>query len=124
LRRYLDEKGGKLDHDSKPVKTSVVGYDDVCIGDMGHIGFLVYRYFSFTMFKTTDGNGEFHIGEWHPIPVPMGRKLLIPVPHENLWEKTFLLIPFPARGINPRGDHHPCIDTSHMTVLNLINNNY
>jgi hypothetical protein len=88
----LDEKGSKLDHDAKLVKTSVVGYDGVCIGDMGHIGFLVYRYFSFTMFKTTDGNGEFHIGEWHPIPVPMGRKLLVPVPHESL-QKLFFSSP-------------------------------
>jgi hypothetical protein len=70
LRRYLDEKGSKLDHDAKLVKTSVVGYDGVCIGDMGHIGFLVYRYFSFTMFKTTLVMENSTSGNGTPSPSP------------------------------------------------------
>jgi hypothetical protein len=48
-----------------------------------------------------DGNGDFPIGEWLPVPVPAGRK--IPRPRERSWG-SFFSHPRPHRGIYPRGE--------------------
>jgi hypothetical protein len=48
-----------------------------------------------------DGNGDFPVGEWLPIPVPAGTK--IPRPRERS-RGSFFSHPRPGRGIYPRGE--------------------
>jgi hypothetical protein len=50
-----------------------------------------------------DGNGDFPVGEWVPIPVFVGRKIPRPRPRERS-RGNFFSHPRPRRGIYPRGE--------------------
>jgi hypothetical protein len=50
-----------------------------------------------------DGNGDFPVGEWLPIPVPAGTKISRPRPRERS-RGNFFSHPRPRRGIYPRGE--------------------
>jgi hypothetical protein len=50
-----------------------------------------------------DGNGDFPVGEWLPIPVPTGTKIPRPRPYERS-RGNFFSHPRPRRGIYPRGE--------------------
>jgi hypothetical protein len=54
-------------------------------------------------FGPRDGNGDFPVGEWLPIPVPAGTKIPRPRPRERS-RGSFFSHPRPRRGIYPRGE--------------------
>jgi hypothetical protein len=50
-----------------------------------------------------DGNGDFPVGEWLPIPIPVGTKIPRLRPRERS-RGSFFSHPHPRRGIYPRGE--------------------
>jgi hypothetical protein len=54
-----------------------------------------------------DGDGDFPVGEWLPIPVLVGRKIPRPRPRPRERSRgSFFSHPRPRRGIYPRGEPH------------------
>jgi hypothetical protein len=73
-----------------------------------------------------DGNGDFPVGEWLPIPVPAGTKIPRPRPRERS-RGSFFSHPRPRRGIypcgEPRGESVPARSTMFEDKFKLIVSN-
>jgi hypothetical protein len=76
--------------------------------------------------STRDGNRDFPVGEWLPIPVPAGRKIPHPRPRECS-RGSFFSHPCPHRGIyplgEPRGESVPTRSTIFKYKFKLIVSN-